>query len=487
MKTLALVAALLFCALLSEPLFVVLGVLTILCFLLFAGDTVTSFQSFTVVVERIQSLADNQSLLAIPLFVLSGGIMSEGEISKRLVAFTKALVGWLPGGLAVGAVLACCIFAAISGSSPATVVAIGGMMYPALMAERYREDFSVGLLTSAGSLGILIPPSIPMIVYAIVNQTNQIQVEALFLCGIGPGLLIGLALSGYSVFVGARDRTPRQPFRWAELGRATRDGFWALLFPVTILGGIYFGIFNAIESAGISVVYALVVEVFFHRAVNVRALPKVFAESALLLGSLLVVMVVALSFAEFLALEKIPEAATAAIQAMHLTPLTFLLLLNLLLLVIGCLMDIMSAIFMFVPLLAPIATAIGIDPLHLAIIFIVNLEIGYLTPPVGLNLFVASTLFKQPLGFVIRSVVPFILIMLVCLGVITYVPSLSVGLSRAMLGGPPAVAPAAAPGAPARPGAAPPAGSAVQSIEEMMREAAQQRPPSSPPDAGTTP
>ncbi len=430
-----LAAAILALTLLGVPIFVLLGAVVIVCFMVWPVPGVVVPTSLPLV-ERIVGLADNQALLAIPFFVMSGAVMSHGQISRRLVGFSMSLVGWLPGGLAVSAVLACMIFAAISGSSPATVVAIGGMMAPALIEQGFRGPFAHGLVTSAGSLGILIPPSIPMIVYAIVNTRAHIEVERLFASGYGPGLVIGGILMVMGMVQGVRDKTPRQPFSGRRLWEETRDGFWALLFPIAISLGIYSGVFNAIESACFSVVYAVVVEVFVHRALKLSDVPKVFQETGVMLGSFLVILVVAMSFGEFLDQRGIPQAAAGWVESMHLAPWQFLLVVNALLLVVGCLLDIMSAIFIFVPLLAPMAQAAGIDPLHFGIMFIVNMEIGYLTPPVGLNLFIASTLFDKPVGYITRAVLPFVAVMLVGLAIITFSDGLTVGFANVLMGPP---------------------------------------------------
>jgi C4-dicarboxylate transporter DctM subunit len=435
-----LVAVILTGALLALPLYAVLGLVTIACFALWMPQLANVTQGGALV-EQMVSVADNDALLAIPLFILSGAIMAKGEISKRLVGFARALVGWMPGGLAISAVLACMIFAAISGSSPATVVAIGGVLAPAMIQAGYRESFTHGLVTSSGSLGILIPPSIPMIVYAIVNTTTQIRVEDLFASGYGPGLVIGGILMGYSVFRGVVDKTPRDTFDAAKVATATRDGFWSLLFPFFIFFGTNSGVFTATEAAAASVVYAAIVELFLHRAIKPADLFHVFQEVGVMLGSFLVILVVARSFGEFLVQADVPTVLTEWFLSMNLDRMGFLLMINVLLLIVGCLMDIMSAIFIFVPLIAPIAATLGIDPLHLGIIFIVNLEIGYLTPPVGLNLFVASTLFDKPLGYIIRSVVPFIVLMMGGLLVITYYPPLSGDFGRWLTGSPPFVPP----------------------------------------------
>jgi C4-dicarboxylate transporter DctM subunit len=432
-----LVSVILLGALLAQPLFVVLGSVVLVCFALWGSSSEPYLDQVSPLVERIAGLADNPALLAIPLFISSGAVMAHGDISKKLIRFAQSLVGWLPGGLAISAVFACMIFAAISGSSPATVIAIGGIMGPALIRDRYEPQFAHGLVTSAGSLGILIPPSIPMIVYQIVNTRDPIRVEDLFASGWGPGLVIGGVLMGYSLYRGIADGTPRQPFSGKELLEAGTTGFWALMFPVLIMGGITTGIFNAVESAAVSVIYAIAVEVWIHRAIKLSDLPKIMQEVGVLLGSFLVILVVAICFGEFLEVQGVPRMASDWIASMDLERWQFLLVVNLLLLVVGCLMDIMSAIFVFVPLLAPMASALGIDPLHFAIIFIVNLEIGYLTPPVGLNLFVASTLFGKPVDYMIRSVLPFIGLMFIGLMIITYYPPLSGQLGRWINGSPP--------------------------------------------------
>ena len=430
-----LASAIIGAALVGSPLFVLIGIATLGS--LFLWSDFRDINQFTIVIEGIRSLADSPTLLAIPFFIMSGAVMSRGQISQRLIDFAHAFIGWVPGGMAMSGVLACMLFAAISGSSPATVVAIGTMMGPALIAEGYRERFSHGLLTSAGSLGILIPPSIPMIVYPIVNQTAVIEVERLFASGFGPGLVMGSILIGYSFYQGIVDKVPTSPFKFKKLAAATRDGFWALMFPILILGGIYGGIFNAVEASAVSVAYAVVVEVWLHRALKLKAIPGIFGETGVFLGSFLVIMVMALALGEFFEKEEIPALMVEWIQGKDLAYWQFLVLLNLILLAVGMMMDILSAMFVFVPLLAPIAASMGVDPMHFGIIFIVNLEIGYLTPPVGLNLFVASALYQKGLGHVIRSVAPFVALMLIGLGIITWYPQVSVGLGNAIMGGDP--------------------------------------------------
>ncbi len=420
-------------AVIGAPLFVILGVATISAFALWSGFSEVG--EYIDLMEAIRTLADSPTLLAIPFFMMSGAVMSKGQISQRLIEFALAFVGWIPGGLAMSAVVSCMLFAAISGSSPATVVAIGSMMGPTLIAAGYSDKFAHGLVTSSGSLGILIPPSIPMIVYPIVNQGEFIEVERLFAAGVGPGIVIGSILIGFCFYRGLVSKAATTPFAFNRLLTATRDGFWALLFPILILGGIYGGIFNAVEAAAVSVVYAIVVEVWLHRALVLKQIPPIFQETGILLGALLVIMVMALAFGEFLEKEEIPDLLVEWLRSKNLQHWQFLVLLNVILFMVGMLMDILSAMFIFVPLLAPIATSMGVDPIHFGIIFIVNLEIGYLTPPVGLNLFVASALFQRPFGHIVRSVAPFIVLMIFGLALITWVPAISVGLGNWIMGG----------------------------------------------------
>lgn len=430
---------------LGSPLFVIIGVLAAMCFFIY-GDaydvdpcltldpsTICNFDTFPA---KMAELTSKEVLLAIPFFVVSGAIMSAGDIANRLVNFAKAVVGFLPGGLAIATVGGCIFFAAISGSSPVTVIAIGTMMYPALVKAGYQDRFSMGLVTTAGSLGILIPPSIPMLVFAIVaSGTTPVDVGELFMAGILPGAMIGGLLSLYAMFVAGRSQQARARFSLAEVWQSFVDGFWALSLPALILGGIYTGVFTPTEAAAVSIVYALVVELFIHRQLTWYHLPKILADSATMMGTLLIIMAMAFSLNYFFVEEQIPDQAVELIRSMDLSPLQFLLVVNVLLLIVGCLMDSISAILIIAPLLTPIATQLGIDPVHLGVIFIVNLEIGYLTPPIGINLFVASAAFERPLGFVIRAVLPFLGVMATGLLLVTYVPSISMGPVNVLLRG----------------------------------------------------
>jgi C4-dicarboxylate transporter DctM subunit len=410
---------------LGMPLFVIIGVLAILCFALL-GEDYRGFATLDLLSEKAAEMMNKEVLLAIPFFVASGAIMGAGGIAKRLVAFAMALVGWMPGGLAIAAVGSCVIFAAISGSSPVTVIAIGSMMYPELLKAGYERRFSLGLLSSAGSLGILIPPSIPMLVYAIVASNAQsIDIAEMFMAGVAPGLFIALLMAIRSMF--NAEGVPRQPFELRLVWQRLREGIWALSLPAVILGGIYAGVFTTTEAAAVSVIYALIVELLIHRELAPKDIPKILVESVVSMGTILIIMALAFGLNAFLVEEMIPDRVVAVILEYKLTPVTFLLLVNVLLLIVGALMDSISAILIIAPLLAPVGVQLGIDPVHLGIIFIVNLEIGYLTPPIGINLFVAASVFRESIGDVIRGTVPFIGLMLIGLLAVTYVPSIPLG------------------------------------------------------------
>lgn len=425
--------ALVVLALLGEPLFVILGIVGVLCFMLLERgyDTFGAYQKFVV---NIANLSTKNVLLAIPFFVVSGTIMSAGTIATRLIAFARAMVGWMPGGLAVATIFACVFFAAISGSSPVTVIAIGSVMLPALMKEKYREEFALGTLTAAGSLGIVIPPSIPMLVYALVaSNTAPVDVGEMFLAGVVPGMMLAGLMAVYAVLVGAREKLPTHRFDAKEVWNTFREGFWALGLPVVILGGIYSGLFTPTEAAAVSVAYALVVELFIHRQLAWTDLRSSLIESGIAMGALLLIMAFSFGLNDFLVERRIPEMAADWIAQQEMSPVMFLLAVNVLLILVGCLMDSISALLIIAPLLVPIAHAMRFDLVHVGLVFIINLEIGYLTPPIGMNLFVASSVFKKPLGMVVRGALPFLAILAVGLVAVTYVPTISLGLVNGML------------------------------------------------------
>ena len=363
---------------------------------------------------------NREVLLSVPLYVLAGNIMSKGEIADRLVALMRALTAPIPGGLAIATVLSCALFAAISGSGTVTLLAVGAVMYPALLQAGYSRGFSLGALCAAGTLGIVIPPSIPLILYGVMTRTN---IADLFIGGIGPGLMLIALMAVYSLL--ANRHIPATAIDWPDVRTSVRRGFWALLMPVIILGGIYSGHFTATESAAVAVVYALIVETLIHRQLGLRELFDVTADTAKLLGSLFPILMFALGLNMFLAFEQIPERLVGSLSGVIETRAGFLLLTNALLLVVGCVMDIGSAILILAPILQPVAAAQGIDPIHFGIIMVVNLEIGYLTPPLGLNLIVAMTAFREDFSVIVKGVAPFLVLMLIGLALVTFWPTLS--------------------------------------------------------------
>jgi C4-dicarboxylate transporter DctM subunit len=493
-------AILLLLVAIGVPLFVVIGAAAALAFSLYGGHG--GLDGLQILVVKMTSLTTKNVFLAIPFFVISGAIMGAGSIARRLVALAEAVVGGVRGGLAVAALLASVIFAALSGSSPVTLIAIGGIMFPAMLRAGYREPFALGLITTAGSLGCLVPPSIPMLVYAIsVTGTSAVDVRDLFLAGLGAALVIVLMLVAYAV-LRAGPVAAAARFSRARLGAALRDGAWALALPVIILGGIYGGVFTPTEASAVSVVSAATIETFVHRSLTLRQLAQTVVKAAASMGGLLVVIALSLAVNDFMIEAEVAESALAGIRALGLGPVGFMLLVNLFLVVTGMFMDSISAIVLFTPVIAPAAVALGIDPLHLGVVFIVNMEIGYLAPPIATNLFVAATLFKRPFGLVTRATLPSLLTLCVGLLVVTYVPTLTVGPVHALRGEgfvrpfaqvPPGggeravgargvgAARAAAPsaeggeGAQAGPPRAAPEPGRVLTLEEMMRVARQRR------------
>lgn len=421
--------------LLGQPLYVMMGGISIACFYFITGYRETA--ELDVVIRLILELSSKEVLLAIPFFVVAGEVMTQGSLAQRLIDVAKAVFGFVPGGLAVAAVAGCVFFAAISGSSPVTVIAIGSIMVPALVRAGYPLTFSIGLLTTAGSLGILIPPSIPMIVYSImVGTVTPMDPKDLFLGGVVPGFLIASLLSAWCVWTGVRHKLKRDAFDLRNVASEVTRGFWSLLLPVIILGGIYSGIFTTTEAAGVSVVYALAVELLIHRDLKPRDLIKVAENSMSVMGALLLIIGLAICLNYVLVEEQVPDRMVAWLQTLDLSRSGFLVIVNLFLLLLGMFMDIMSAILIVAPMIAPMASSMDIDPIHMGIVFIVNLEIGYLTPPIGLNLFVASTLFRRGLGEVIWAVLPPLAIMFCGLMLITWVPVLSTGLVSILNGEP---------------------------------------------------
>ncbi len=413
-------------ALFGTPLFIIIGAIALLCF--HSQD----IDSSAVIIE-LYRLANAPALLAIPLFTFAGYLLSESNTPKRLVNVSKALFGWMPGGLAIVALVSCAFFTAFTGASGVTIIALGGLLLPSLMSEKYPEKFSLGLLTSSGSLGLLFPPSLPIILYALVAQIN---IDKLFLAGLLPGSLMLILLMMYSAFIGKKIQLPTVPFSGKILVQTLKESKWEVPLPFLIIGGIYGGLFTITEAAAITAVYALIVEVFFYKELHLfRDIPRIMRESMLLVGGILIILGAALGLTNYLIDAQIPTKILHLMQQYVSSKIWFLVMLNIFLLVVGCMIDIFSAIIVIVPLIAPVALNFGIDPIHLGVIFLANLGIGYTTPPVGINLFIASFRFKKPIPQLYLAAIPFLIILLISLLIITYVPDLSLWLVR-FAGGP---------------------------------------------------
>lgn len=367
--------------------------------------------------------ADQEVLLSIPLFILAGNIMSRGSIARRLISIMREAMNPIPGGLAIATVLSCAFFAAISGSSTVTLIAVGSVMYPALIDAGYSKKFALGALCAAGTLGIIVPPSIPLILYGVMTETS---IADLFKAGIGPAILLTSIFVAYSMVVNWNKE--RAPFNVGAVWAALKDGIFALFMPVVILGGIYAGLFTATESAAVAVFYAVLVELLVHKDMTLAELKDTSLETATMMGSLFPLLMMALSINTFMAYEQIPAALVGWMTELVTDPVSFLLITMVLLLAVGCFMDIGSAILIISPLLMPLALSQGVDPVHFGVIMITNLEIGYLTPPLGLNLIVAMTAFKEDFWLIAKSVLPFLLLMLIGLLIVTFTPALSLFL-----------------------------------------------------------
>ena len=405
-------------AVLGVPLFVVMAAIALLSFHGIGIDP-------SVVVIEMSRLADTPMLLSLPLFILAGTLLSESKAPVRLMDLSNVLLGWMPGGLAVIALAVCSIFTAFTGASGVTIFALGGLLFPAMLKDRYPEQFSLGLITTSGSLGLLFPPSLPLILYGVIAET---RIDHLFLAGIVPGLLMLVLLAAYSIKKGAATRGSRQPVLAGERRRALRAAAWELPLPVIVLGGIYGGFFVVGEAAAVTALYVLVVEMCVHRDITPKQLPSIVVRSMALFGGIFVVLAASMASTSFLIDQEIPTRIFALIREHISSKYTFLLLLNIFLIIVGCLLDIFSALVLVVPLIVPIAQGYGVDPTHLGIIFLTNLQIGYCTPPVGLDLFLASYRFERPIAELYTATLPFLAILLVCLGLITYFPLLSLFL-----------------------------------------------------------
>ena len=413
-------------ALFGLPLFAVIGGAALLCFYSAGID------SAAVIVEAYR-LTASSGLIAIPLFVLAGVVLAASQAPRRLLRAFNAILGWMPGGLAVVALVSCAFFTAFTGASGVTILALGCLLYPMLRQEGYGERFSLGLLTSSGSLGLLLPPSLPIILYGIVAQTS---IDALFLAGVVPALFHLLINSSYAMVKGVRFHVPRTPFSSRELVTALRGAAWDLPLPGLILVSIYTGFTTASEAAAVVAAYVLFVELVVYRDLSLfRDIPGLMREGMVLVGTILIILGCALGLTSYLVDAQIPMRMLDLIRGLIDSRLVFLLWLNLFLLVVGSMMDIFSAIMVVVPLILPIAESFGVHPVHLGIIFLANLEVGYSTPPVGINLFIACSRFQKPVLTLYRAALPFLVLMIIWLLGITYIPGLSLWLPGLALGG----------------------------------------------------
>ncbi|MGB4947148.1 MAG: TRAP transporter large permease subunit [Candidatus Competibacter denitrificans] len=404
------------------PIAFSLGLASILTILFFTNDSLASMSL------KLFDTMEHYTLLAIPFFILASAFLTTGGVARRLIRFAIAAVGHLHGGLAIASVLACMLFAAVSGSSPATVAAIGSIVIGAMVKSGYPQPYAAGIICNAGTLGILIPPSIVMVVYGAATETS---VGQLFMAGVIPGIVLGLMLM-IAIYISARKmKIPTQPrASFSELMVAAKDAIWGLGLIFVVMGGIYGGIFTATEAAAVAAVYAFLVAMVIHKDMTWKDVPHVFGESAKVTVMLLFIISNAMLFAHVLTTERIPQTMAETIVGWGLAPWQFLIVVNIILLIAGNFMEPSSILLILAPIFFPIATQLGIDPIHLGIIMTVNMEIGMITPPVGLNLFVTSGVTGMPLWDVVKAAMPWLMIMLSFLIIITYIPGISLFLPR---------------------------------------------------------
>lgn len=409
-------------ALSGTPLFVIIAASAMWGF----WQTGTDLQVMAI---NMYQLAEMPILIAIPLFTFAGYLLGESKAPNRLVRMTDVFLGWMPGGLAIVAITACALFTAFTGASGVTIVALGALLVPALAKAGYNEKFNLGLVTSSGSLGLLFAPSLPLILYGVVVQQMNIgtpvSIDDLFLAGILPGLLMLVALSVYSALQKTENPAPKKEFNAKEAWLAIKDSAWEIPLPFIVLGGIYGGFFAISEAAALSAIYILTVTVVIRREITFKRLPVVMRDSMKLVGAILLILAVSIASTNYMIDAGIPEQIFDVIQQHISNPITFLLLLTLFLLILGMMLDIFSAIVIMIPILLPIALQYGIHPIHLGILFLANMQLGYFTPPVGMNLFIASFRFKKPVTELYIATIPFFFILLACVLVITFWPWLS--------------------------------------------------------------
>lgn len=412
--------------LLNIPIAIALG-LSVLTTLFIASDL-----SVDIMVQKAFTGLDSFPLMAIPFFMLAGELMSKGGLSKRLLDLANALVGFLVGGLAMVTILACMFFASISGSGPATVSAIGSFMIPEMKAKNYGDGFASAITAASGSIGVIIPPSIPFVIYGVVAS---VSVGGMFLAGIIPGIIMGISLMIVSFVISKKNGFQSSTIRisFVDVLKSFYNAKWALLVPVIILGGIYGSVFSPTEAAAVAVIYALIIGMFVHRELTWKKVYDCFVEAVLINGSTMIIIGLSISFAYLLTLEQIPIQIGEFLTGITENKIMILLLINALLLFVGMFIDTISAIVVLTPILLPVAMNIGIDPIHFGIILVTNLAIGFITPPVGVNLFVASSVGRTPIEKISRAILPILLSMIITLIIITYVPETSLFLPDLLL------------------------------------------------------
>ena len=405
-------------ALLGAPLFAVIAASAMLGFVREGID----LQAIAI---EFYGIAEMPILLAIPLFTFAGYLLSESGAPRRLVRLTSALLGWMPAGLAIVSLAACAFFTAFTGASGVTIIALGALLFPALQQAGYPEKFNLGLVTSAGSLGLLFAPSLPLILYGIVAE---ISIEDLFLAGLLPGFLMLVMLSGYSIWKNRALRVPLSDFSWREVREAVGEAKWEIPLPIVVLGGIYSGYFAISEAAAVTALYVLIVDVVVLREIKLSKLPGIMRESMVLVGGILIILGMSLASTNYMIDAGVPQKLLEYVSTMVTSQLTFLLLLLAFLLVLGAILDIFSAIVLVVPLILPVAVQFGVHPVHLGIVFLATMQLGYITPPVGLNLFIASYRFDRPIIELYLSTLPFFFFLLISVSIIAFWPDLSLGL-----------------------------------------------------------
>ena len=419
MILLAVLAAILI-MLIGVPVFVVICGLAL--YLFFASGI-----DLSAIIIEMHRMATTPVLVAIPLFTFAGYLLSESGAPKRLIRLSNAVLGWLPGGLSVISLVTCAVFTALTGATGLTIIALGGILLPAMTRGKYPEVFSLGLLTTSGTLGLLFPPSLPLIIYAIVAK---VRIDQLFIAGILPGIFLVVLLSAFGITRAVQAKVPKTRFQISEVFGALREALWELPLPIVVLGGIYSGKFAVSEAAAITAVYVLIVEVIIYRDIRWKDLPEIMKKSMVLVGAVLIILGAAMGLTNYLIDAETPMQMLDFFKAHIESKTLFLIVLNLFLLAVGCTMGIFSALVVVVPLLSPIAQAYGIDPIHLGIIFLANLEIGASIPPLGINLFIASIRFERPVLRLYVASLPFIAILLLALALITYIPWMSLVLLK---------------------------------------------------------